>query len=123
MGRITATILAGAAAIAAACGGASVEDEVVHTFSDGSVDTVGSATASELRAAAVAMEMIYTRAGSYGGADLLAEMEAMGDGRRYPEIELRTVEASDDSFCVEGGRDGYVQHVRRGEPAPQDGSC
>ena len=121
--RSIAAFLTLAAVVVTGCGEALVEDEVVHTFSDGSVDTVASATDSELRSAAVAMEIIYTKNGTYGDGDLLAEMESLGNGRRYPIIELRTIEASNDAFCVEGGKDGYVKHVRSGELTPQDGGC
>lgn len=122
--RITATGIALTVAfVSAGCGSGSVANEVVHTYSDGSVATVASATDSELRSAAIAMETIYTVTGSYGGGDLLDEMESVGDGRLYPSIELRLVEATASSFCVEGGKDGYVKHVRRGELTPQDGGC
>jgi hypothetical protein len=105
------------------CGGGSVADEIVHTYSDGSVATIASATDSELRNAAIAMETIHTRTGSYGGGPLIAELESVGEGRLYPSIELRTVDADDATFCVEGGKDGYVKHVRRGGPSPQAGRC
>lgn len=123
MRRITAAALILTATVAAGCDGGSVEDKVIHTYDDGSVATVASATASELRTAAIAMETIYTKTGSYGGGDLLTELESLGNGRLYPSIELRTIEATGESFCVEGGRDDYVQHVRRGELTPQDGGC
>lgn len=112
-----------AVAVLAGCGGGSVADEVVHTYDDGSVATVASATDSELRSAAIAMEMIYVQTRTYSDGDVVAEMESMGDGRLYPTIEVRTVEATQDSFCVEGGKDDYVRHVRSGELTPQDGGC
>ena len=121
--RITAAALILTATVTAGCGSESVADEVIHTYDDGSVATVASATDSELRSAAIAMEMIYTRTGSYAGGDLINELESLGDGRLYPSIQLRTVEATDDSFCVEGGKDDYVQHVVRDELTPQDGGC
>lgn len=123
MRRITAAALVLTVAVTAGCGGGSVADEVIHTYEDGSVATVASATDSELRSAAIAMETIYTKTGSYAGADLLDELESLGDGRLYPSIELRTVEATGESFCVEGGKDDYVHHVVPDEMDPQEGGC
>jgi hypothetical protein len=123
MRRITPALLALAGAVAAGCGGGAAADEVIHTYDDGSTATVASATDSELRSAGIAMETIYTKTGTYNGGDLLVELESLGDGRLYPQIDLRVAEADTDTFCVEGGKDDYVKHVRRGEFAPREGGC
>lgn len=107
--------------LATGCGGGPGE-EVIATFGDGSTATVASATDHELRMAAIAMETVYTNQGTYDGPGMFAQMDS-GDGRLYPEIDLDVAVATADDFCVEGGKDGYVQHVSRSELTPQDGGC
>lgn len=123
MHSITPAVLALAGAVAAGCGGGAAANEVIHTYDDGSTATVASATDSELRSAGITMETIYTKTGRYDGGDLIVELESLGDGRLYPQIDLRVVGADMDTFCVEGGKDDYVKHVRRGEFTPQEGRC